>query len=820
MRSDPPERPSPPPPAEHQAEAGPRRGDVSPLRPRHAQVGITTARVLAGVVGTLGALALVGWAADISLLRSVGPGLVPMMPNTAVAFLLLSGALGLLAGADGPGWRQATGRLAALGGAAIGGLTLAEYAFAWDAGIDRLLFAVDIGEVWPSRPGRPALTTAWCLAAIGLGLLGLPLARRSRLAQAVVQLCCFMAAATAYIMVLGYVYDVSVLYAWLPNSPMALHTGVGLLVLSAGLLAATPGAALPRLLVSPGAGGRALRRLTAPTLLGPIALGWLRIEAGRAGLVPVEVGVEFMVLVITVVGFGFLWWSAAAFTRAEAELRDLYENAPCGYHSLDAEGRVVRINDTELAWLGYTREEVLGKPWAATFLGDAGREVFRANFPRFKERGWIKDLPFDLRCKDGSTFPVLVSATAVQDEAGAYLMSRSTVYDMTDRRRLEEAQQQSDERVRAVLEAAPDALLLIDTGGRVSYANAYAAELFGYPQAELIGLVIDQLMPVEAREEHRGEREGFRLSGALVMGPEREIRGARRDGGEFPAEVRLSPVLAPGGPFVAVSVRDLSERQRMLAETARRGIEAEQARELARVKDYLLSTISHEMKTPVSLMVGYAELLEDKYPSEEVVTGLLDGAHRLATHVNRIIDLAALLGGAMPLYRTEVDPVELLEATHRMVAPALAAGRVQWLAEVAPDLPCFEGDAHRLAQMLAELVDNARRFTPAGGSVGVRIAGEGSSIVITVRDSGPGIEPRQLAQVWEAFNQLRTTDALRPGGLGLGLALVKGLAELHGGRVTLTSPPGGGTLATVELPALPGAEAKLVPEGVDQDRSL
>jgi PAS domain S-box-containing protein len=126
-----------------------------------------------------------------------------------------------------------------------------------------------------------------------------------------------------------------------------------------------------------------------------------------------------------------LWESAA-------EIMDLYNNAPCGYHSLDADGVFLRINDTELSWLGYSRDEVVGKKRFPDLLAPGSLQVFEESFPRFKQSGWAQNLEFEMVRKDGSILPVLMSATAVSDANGRYVMSRSTVFDVTDRRRAEE----------------------------------------------------------------------------------------------------------------------------------------------------------------------------------------------------------------------------------------------------------------------------------------------------------------------------------------------------------------------------------------------
>ena len=141
---------------------------------------------------------------------------------------------------------------------------------------------------------------------------------------------------------------------------------------------------------------------------------------------------------------GDFWWDIAERKRAEeavtkhaALVLDLYNNAPCGYQSLDQEGTIVQINDTELAWLGYTRDEVLGRMKLSDIITADSLKVYQKSFPEFKERGWVRDIEYELIRKDGTIMPVSLSATAVRDEAGHYLMSRSTVFDITERKRAE-----------------------------------------------------------------------------------------------------------------------------------------------------------------------------------------------------------------------------------------------------------------------------------------------------------------------------------------------------------------------------------------------
>ena len=207
-------------------------------------------------------------------------------------------------------------------------------------------------------------------------------------------------------------------------------------------------------------------------------------------------------------------------SRYAAEVADLYNNAPCGYHSLDKEGTFIAINDTELAWLGYTREEVVGRKKFSDIVTGQSLKTFRETFPRFKEQGWIHDLEFELVRKDGTPMWVLLSATAIQDADGNFVASRSTFVDITERKRAEEAIQQlnknlenrvkertseleaaitelqssqqelrrSEERFRLLVEGVEDyAIFMLDPNGRVVSWNEGAERIMGYQVWEVIG---------------------------------------------------------------------------------------------------------------------------------------------------------------------------------------------------------------------------------------------------------------------------------------------------------------------------------------------
>ncbi len=255
-----------------------------------------------------------------------------------------------------------------------------------------------------------------------------------------------------------------------------------------------------------------------------------------------------------------------------------------------------------------------------------------------------------------------------------------------------------------------------------------------------------------------------------------------------------------------------TERERSEEALAMSQAELKKAAELAQLKDSFLSTVSHEMRTPLSLIMGYAELLEDTYPDAELIAGIQDGTRRLAEHVERIVEYSALLGGTLPLYRTPVDMAELARDIAEVERARFQDKNLTLSVEVSAAAPIVLGDSRRLSEVIKELLDNAIKVTPPGRQAGLRVGPEGDKLRVDVWDSGPGIGECEIGRLWEAFGHLEAGDAARRGGLGLGLPITKKLVELHGGTVTVASKPGGGSTFTVLLPAFDTRTAAAGPQ--------
>jgi PAS domain S-box-containing protein len=260
-----------------------------------------------------------------------------------------------------------------------------------------------------------------------------------------------------------------------------------------------------------------------------------------------------------------------ALLNATDEIRDLYNAAPCGYHSLDRDGVFVRINDTELEWLGYKRSEVIGKKKMADVLTPAGKKAFTRSLREFQKRGWIGAVEIEMSRKNGTTFPALLSASAVPDADGKFMMTRSTVFDITDRKRAEEELRESESRARAIVNTAQDAFVSIDQSGRISDWNPQAEITFGWSRKEALGRTLaDTIVPSRFRRSHRQGLERFVRTGTGPLLNRRiELSAIDKHGREFPVEVTISPIRTGAEYTFNSFIHDITERKQAEAMRAR-----------------------------------------------------------------------------------------------------------------------------------------------------------------------------------------------------------------------------------------------------------
>jgi PAS domain S-box-containing protein len=354
-----------------------------------------------------------------------------------------------------------------------------------------------------------------------------------------------------------------------------------------------------------------------------------------------------------------------------------------------------------------------------------------------------------------------------------------------------------------VLDAAPNAMIMVDSAGAISFANVPAGTVFGYSLGELIGRRIETLIPERFRDRHAGYRQGFiSQPSSRAMGVGRDLFGRRKDGSEFPVEVGLSPIHTAEGLFVLASVIDITARKEAELEHQRQNLELARVGRVV-VMGELAASLAHEVNNPIGAIVANASagqrlIAAGKIETEELTELLGDivADGRRAGEVIQGIRNMVRKGEAR---RELIQIGDIIHQLLRIVHADAIEREVKVTAEVDSDSSQVWGDPVQLLQVLLNLTINAFEAMTAVPSSARRLVihtgrdGNGD-ILISMRDSGPGFPSGIAEELFEPF------FSTKPEGTGMGLAIARSIIEAHGGTLTEENIDGGGACFTVSLP--------------------
>lgn len=363
---------------------------------------------------------------------------------------------------------------------------------------------------------------------------------------------------------------------------------------------------------------------------------------------------------------------------------------------------------------------------------------------------------------------------------------------------------QPDRLFHGFLEAAPDAVVIIDGNGAIAQVNSQAEKLFGYGRAELVGRPLEMLMPERYRGSHVAQTRAYTADPRpRSMGRGLDLFGMRKDGSEFPVDVSISPLPLEREILLASTIRDMTSHWRLEEELRQRTCELEEA---DRQKDNFLSAIAHELRSPLTILSLAAQFLRQPQADPKLHEKTLNRLERQTAHMARLIedllDLTKVRCGTFTLRREVVDLRSVFVDAIDMAQP-LIESREHHLEVVQFTEPLWvSADPARLIEVISNLLNNAATYTPKGGYIWASAAKEGQTVTVRIRDNGVGIPKEMLSRVFELFARSDPAGA-SSAGLGIGLALVRRLVELHGGTVEATSDgPAKGSEFVVRLPML------------------
>jgi PAS domain S-box-containing protein len=518
--------------------------------------------------------------------------------------------------------------------------------------------------------------------------------------------------------------------------------------------------------------------------------------------------------------------------ESERNFRGLIDAAPDAILVIDSAGRVVKINDEAERLFGYARDQLIGQD-VETIVPERFRAAHHAARRKYQHEPTTRTIAGELAAKraDGTEFPVEIRIGPLDTQRTRSIVG--IVRDITERRRLQQTQQRLvhdlGERVKELTALHLTGRLLNEPGTPDELLARMVRQLPGawqYPEIADARITAGE---IDVRTDGFAatpwiQRAEFRMSdgqqGAIEI-VYHESRSPAAEGPFLAEERNLIQSLA--SMLQAYFERVQAERDRI--NLARAEVGRLRAEEDNKAKDEFLATLSHELRSPLNVMLGWTQMLRSgQMHAEAVARGfdVLERSVRLQSKlIDDLLDVSRFVTGKLRIEKTRVDLAAVAGAVVDAARPNARAKEVELSARIEPGL-FLEGDSHRIQQIISNLLNNALKFTPAHGSIQVAVERVDASARIMVQDTGIGMSPALLTRVFGRFQQGDSSTTRTHGGLGLGLAIVKHLVERHEGQIVASSAgEGRGSTFMITLPLLAAdTSTEVTSRSLSLDRSL
>jgi PAS domain S-box-containing protein len=486
--------------------------------------------------------------------------------------------------------------------------------------------------------------------------------------------------------------------------------------------------------------------------------------------------------------------------QAEAEYRTIIRTTMDGFWLTDMQGHFLDVNDAYCRLIGYSRDELLNMSIADVEAIEKPREIAK-RMRKIKKVGY-DSFETSHRRKDGGIVDVGVSINYLSVGGGRLFVF---LRDITERKRVEEALRESEERFRTFFEEAPVYHYMVSPGGEILGINKASLEALGYVREEIVGkpLITTVYAPSSRKKAERlfikwketGKIEDEELNIVTKRGDERTIllsAHAIRD--------------AEGEVLYSISVqRDITDRKRMEDEIIQSKAKIESLRRSEQLKTDLLSTVSHELRTPLTAIKGFATTLlrtNVKWRKEEqrdFLQNIDQETDRLTHLIGNLLDMSRLEAGVLSLEKESYQVSEILESVRNRLNIITQNHKLQL--EIPAGVPPVFADKMRIGQVLSNLIENAAKYSKKGSQIMVGAESSDNTVIINVTDRGEGIPYELLDKVFERFYQREAVVTGRRHGMGLGLSICRAIVEAHEGKIWVESKVGKGSRFSFSLPA-------------------
>jgi two-component system CheB/CheR fusion protein len=480
--------------------------------------------------------------------------------------------------------------------------------------------------------------------------------------------------------------------------------------------------------------------------------------------------------------------------ESRARYRDLYAEAPIAFLTVGIQGRILSCNRRAAELLRLTIPTA-GRRRITEFMSSDNAATFTQQFAAlYRSRDPVR-FECEMRRADGRMFWAEMTMNLSRDGADGSPLCRVALTDLTDRKRI----QDDTARLVAIVASSEQAIISQELDGTITTWNAGSERLFGFTAAQAVGHSIKLIMPADRASEEEEIRHRIRTRETIAV----ESIRIRQDGTSVPVFISAAPILAKGRVSgVSYIIRDISEQVAARQEVARL---LDNLRQADRRKDDFIATLAHELRNPLAPIRNAAAVMRfapDLTPKLQWCRDVIDRQiGHMAALLDDLLDVSRLARDKITLRRERLELGTAIAQAVELNRHLIEGHGHKLVMQPAPVAIEVEGDLTRLTQIFGNLLNNAAKYTDSGGEIVVTTVLERGCAITRVRDNGIGIRPENLANIFELFAQVDPAREGSDGGLGIGLALVKGLVERHGGTIESRSEGlGHGSEFIVSLP--------------------